>query len=105
MFTRNIRHPSRRTARPTFTCHINDTAPTALFRLRHDGLHHLDLRRQIRRNDPVPFLVRQRVHAAIRVTDARDVKQDIDLVAKALEASLCDGGRGGGVGEVALLEG
>jgi hypothetical protein len=75
------------------------------FRLRHDPAHHLHWKRQIRRSNPVLFLISQLADVAVCIPDPGHVEQDVNPGAEALETGIYGGERGAGISEVGLLEG
>ena len=68
-------------------------------------MHHLHWKRQIRRSDPVLFLISQLTDVAVCIPDPGHVEQDVNPGAEALETGNYGGGRGAGIGEVGSLGG
>jgi hypothetical protein len=73
-----------RPARPPLTRDIGSTSAPALPHRRHHLPH------QIRRDDPIPRLVREGVHAAERVPDPGDVEQHVDAPVEGAESCFDD---------------
>jgi hypothetical protein len=73
-----------RPARPPLPRDIDNTSAPALPHRRPHLPH------QIRRDDPIPRLVREGVHAAERGPDASDVEQDVDAPVEGAESCFDD---------------